>query len=382
MTPGAATQRNLLRVFRAIDGAGEITQSDLVDASGLATGAVSALLGRLIDTGLVEAESLRPGGRGRPQRLLRLADARTAVAAAQINGTSIVIHARSLNGAEVARATVAVDDRAIASVSATIRDGLASLLGGDPGERLLSTVVAFPGIEDSGSLRSMEMRWEAEPVDTLRGDLAHALRTEVQVENDGQLATLAEWTAQTAPKVDNVAVVLIEAGIGGGIVAGGHLLQQPPSWPGLGHAPVVRDGVRCPCGNRGCLETVASLAAIAAGAGAPSWSPPAEGTAGVVEKIVVRAADGDPDLLRGLDRAAVGLGALADTAAALIGTERIILTGTGARLTPWLTPEVVSGRASAVTRGTYGADAVIEGALLRAHTLGLSAAIARAASAD
>jgi predicted NBD/HSP70 family sugar kinase len=68
--------------------------------------------------------------------------------------------------------------------------------------------------------------------------------------------------------------VRLSAGIGAGVVAAGRLLLGAGGLAGeIGHLPVVQEGRVCRCGNRGCLETVASPVAIARLL-ADSWGQP------------------------------------------------------------------------------------------------------------
>ena len=58
--------------------------------------------------------------------------------------------------------------------------------------------------------------------------------------------------------------VRLSAGIGAGIITAGRLLVGTGGLAGeIGHVPVAQAGRVCRCGNRGCLETVASPVAIA-----------------------------------------------------------------------------------------------------------------------
>jgi N-acetylglucosamine repressor len=64
--------------------------------------------------------------------------------------------------------------------------------------------------------------------------------------------------------MDDFAMLDVSTGLGLGIVSGGRLLTGNSGMAGeLGHITVVPDGERCGCGNRGCLETVATDTAFA-----------------------------------------------------------------------------------------------------------------------
>ncbi|MFL3666121.1 MAG: ROK family protein, partial [Verrucomicrobiota bacterium] len=64
--------------------------------------------------------------------------------------------------------------------------------------------------------------------------------------------------------MNDFAMLDVSTGLGLGIVSGGHLLTGNSGMAGeLGHITVVPDGLRCGCGNHGCLETVATDTAFA-----------------------------------------------------------------------------------------------------------------------
>ena len=89
--------------------------------------------------------------------------------------------------------------------------------------------------------------------------LAEALGHPVAVDNDATCAALAEWQLGAARGFDDVVVVTLGTGIGGGLVCGGRLQRGTNGFAGeIGHMVVQPDGPNCPCGRRGCWERFAS----------------------------------------------------------------------------------------------------------------------------
>src|SRR5688500_18722436 len=89
------------------------------------------------------------------------------------------------------------------------------------------------------------------------------LRT--QILNDVRSITNGEWRFGAGRGVDTVAVFAIGTGIGGGLVINGQLHLGIGGTGGeLGHTIIDYNGLRCGCGNHGCLEAYASGPAIAA----------------------------------------------------------------------------------------------------------------------
>ena len=89
--------------------------------------------------------------------------------------------------------------------------------------------------------------------------LSERLGHQVWVENDATCATVAEWMVGAAQGVDDFMMVTLGTGIGGGVVAGGRVARGAHGFAGeIGHMVLDPDGVRCPCGRRGCWERYAS----------------------------------------------------------------------------------------------------------------------------
>jgi len=89
--------------------------------------------------------------------------------------------------------------------------------------------------------------------------LSEALGLPVAVDNDATCAVLAEWQRGAARGFDDVVLVTLGTGIGGGLVMGGHLQRGTNGFAGeIGHIVVQPDGPFCPCGRRGCWERFAS----------------------------------------------------------------------------------------------------------------------------
>lgn len=97
----------------------------------------------------------------------------------------------------------------------------------------------------------------------VRRRLESRLDRVVLVDNDANGAALAEWQVGAARGHDDVLVVTLGTGIGGGIVSDGRLVRGRNGFAGeIGHVVVVADGRTCACGRRGCWEQYASGTAL------------------------------------------------------------------------------------------------------------------------
>jgi glucokinase len=130
--------------------------------------------------------------------------------------------------------------------------------------RLLGAGIGVPGIIDkrTGMLRESPNLpgWDDYPV---RAEIERRLSATVVLENDANSAALGEKWLGAARETDDMCIITLGTGIGGGIVLGGRIWHGMTGMAGeVGHVTVVPDGLPCNCGNRGCAEQYASATAI------------------------------------------------------------------------------------------------------------------------
>lgn len=135
------------------------------------------------------------------------------------------------------------------------------------------------------------LAWRDEP---LRHHLQGALGLPVVVENDANAAAWGEFTFGAGADVDSLLMITVGTGVGGGIVVDGELMRGGFGMGAeVGHIRLVPDGVRCGCGNLGCLESYGSGSALVRTTRERVRTSPATG-AGLLER-----AGGDPDRIDG-----------------------------------------------------------------------------------
>lgn len=134
--------------------------------------------------------------------------------------------------------------------------------------RFLGVGVGAPGPLRVRAGRILRMAnlpgWDDVP---LRDRLASRLETAVSLDNDGNAAALGEYwmrrgagaESATASRADDLAMLTLGTGVGGGVILNGRILHGHYENAGeLGHMIVVPEGEPCACGQRGCLERYAS----------------------------------------------------------------------------------------------------------------------------
>lgn len=123
--------------------------------------------------------------------------------------------------------------------------------------------VGAPGSVDAEAgevLLAPSLGWSMVP---LRASLEKELGLPVFVENDGLTATLGVHLVELKSKPATMLGLFVGSSISGGLVVNGRVYRGGNGMAGaLGHMVVAVGGPKCACGNRGCLEALASRSAI------------------------------------------------------------------------------------------------------------------------
>jgi glucokinase len=143
-------------------------------------------------------------------------------------------------------------------------------LAGRPAADFLSIGVGIPGAVDSDTGRvAHAVNLGLENLELGRG-LNEEFGVPVKIENDvnaaafGAYHLLSGGRMGTRPGADSMAYLNLGTGLAAGLVLGGRLWRGSRGTAGeIGHIPVDPNGPLCTCGQRGCLETMASGSAVA-----------------------------------------------------------------------------------------------------------------------
>ena len=152
-------------------------------------------------------------------------------------------------------------DAVISEMAAAIH-GLAAKF--KHGSTLMGVGIGVPGIIDkrTGMLRESPNLpgWDDYPV---RDEIEKRLETAVILENDANAAAFGETWLGAAKGVDDVCMITLGTGVGGGIVQNGRIWHGMSGMAGeVGHVTIDPNGPKCNCGNHGCAEVFASATAI------------------------------------------------------------------------------------------------------------------------
>ncbi|HKB16030.1 MAG TPA: ROK family protein [Planctomycetota bacterium] len=247
----------------------------------------------------------------------------TFVKAAAVSGRGKIL-ARDRRPSEVARGARTVVANIAACVAAAAErarlDSARTIGVGVPGllDRRRGALLASPNLHPLVGF-------------PLRSALERATGARVLLENDANVAALGErWRGAGG---DDFLLFTLGTGVGGGLILAGELWIGPGGMAGeFGHVVVDADGPPCPCGARGCVESLASATsvvreareAIRSGRGKAFAPQQGEPTA---ETVARAARAGDPEARRIFEGAGRAIGVGIASTVQLLDLRRFVASG-------------------------------------------------------
>ncbi|MER6828299.1 ROK family transcriptional regulator [Streptosporangium sp. NPDC000563] len=361
---------NLAVVLRFVRGHAPCSRADIAASTGLNKATVSSLVADLIDRRLVRETGLTENRVGRPATMLVLDGSPYAAIGIEVNVDYVTAVAVDLSGEKLLSwrrsfpGAAGTAGQAMATVAGIVRRVVSRMAKEE--RQVLGLTVGVPGlIGTDGAVRvAPNLGWRDAD---LCGDLTKALRDPgfpVQVDNDANLAALAEHRFGPHAGTANLVYLTGEIGVGAGIILDGRLRRGGQGYGGeIGHIQIDPLGAECRCGRLGCLEAVAGIGAVLEHA---AISPAEVETE--LEEVARLARVGDERTLAVLSTVGHNLGKGVALLANLLNPEVVILGGYYVPLAPWLLPAVeaeIAGRTIAPDAG---------GCRVVASTLGYGAA--------
>ncbi len=268
----ALRELNRLRVIDALRQRGTASRSEIARHTGLSRTTVTTLVSDLQTRGLVveqpfgESQGSEAQGRGRPPTLLRLDPSVGAVVGIHFDHRHLRVAVADLSSTVLAERWQRLDvDHAATSALDAAADLVEVVLeeAGIERSRVVGAGVALSGpVDRDGTVGSTVILPGWEGLNAI-DELTRRLELPVSVDNDANLGALAEVSFGAGRGMSDVIYVMVASGVGAGIVLDGRLHRGVTGLAGeLGHVRVRAEGAVCRCGNRGCLETVASTDAM------------------------------------------------------------------------------------------------------------------------
>jgi glucokinase len=270
------------------------------------------------------------------------------VLAVDIGGTKLaaaLVHPDGRMGTPVTRPTPAGDAEAVWAVLASV---VTEAIGGAD--------VSGAGIGSAGPLDAVAgtvspvniPAWRGFPV---RDRLAALLGGRpVVLVNDAVAGAVGEFHHGAGRGVRAMLGMVVSTGVGGGLILDGRVYAGSTGNAGhIGHTVVDLHGDPCPCGSRGCVETITAGPAMVRWALARGWrgSPPGG------EALAASARGGDTVAVAAFERSATALAAAISSAAALCDLDRVVIGGGVSRAWDLLEPPLLTAL------GTYAGLAFV-----------------------
>lgn len=319
------------RVLRALHAHGPCRRADLVRLTSLSRSTVASLVAELVSRGIVTegSEPLFGNGQramGRPAAMISISPAAGYVVGVDIGHEHVRVAVCNLHGIAVAesltrREVDLAPHETLDLAAQQVTDALAEREIPRSAVIGLGLGIPAPVRTESGLIEAVGIMPGWVGINPA-GELQARTGLHVRVIHGADAGALAESTYGAARGVSNSIYVRLTAGIGAGIIVGGQPLPELSGLSSeLGHIQVVEDGQICRCGNRGCLETVASLAAIARLL-SQSWHRTITGP-----QVLQLLQAGDPGARRAMEDAGMHLGKVLAAAVNLLNPSLIMMGG-------------------------------------------------------
>lgn len=259
---GRALSRSL--VFGEIRKRGVTSRAHIVRTTGLSKATVSEVVAELVGLGLTREVGSENASLGRPRVILELVPEARLALGAEFSDDECRVVLIDLLARPVARVIRPVTDMSVNGMLGLLQECVTEVTRGVDASRILGIGVGVPAHvhPPSGTvIRSVVIKWENVP---LAQELLRRFPwPRVIVVARGHAAAWGEWWYGVGRNVSDLVYIRIGSGIGTGLVLSGALYMGQGFGAGdLGHVAVQPDGILCRCGNRGCLETLASSRAI------------------------------------------------------------------------------------------------------------------------
>ena len=224
---------------------------------------VNQLLNELCEENIIEMQGQGQSSGGRKPAVYALVETGFYVAGITINIHYTIISIFNSRNLVIAGPLVfPVHMKSDIGIFSRIRDHLyqiCSARGINP-SGIVAAGIEMPGLIDSES--GINKTYFPDVPD-LNLQLQKIFGITVYFENDAKVRAFAEQNFGLARGQQNVLMLHVDWGIGLGLIINGKLFKGKSGFSGeFGHLPVDENGLLCQCGKRGCLETVASGAAI------------------------------------------------------------------------------------------------------------------------
>ncbi|MAT14912.1 MAG: transcriptional regulator [Planctomyces sp.] len=264
-SPSSRIQPNLLRrlnermAIEILQKNGPCSRADLTRLMGISPPTASKTVASLLSQGLVEEVNAQQTTLGRPGKLLRFSSTKKQVIGVVLDIRKCWVGMCGFDGIISEQnshyfATPATYEELLDTIEDRIRLLMANC------DSTVGVGISAPGLTNSVDQRTVfSPNLHMTDGRTPGLDMSKRLGVDCILFQEMHALSLGERRFGAAQGLNDFAIIDISTGLGLGVFSGGRLLEGHHGMAGeLGHITVDRNGLLCGCGNRGCLETVAS----------------------------------------------------------------------------------------------------------------------------
>lgn len=232
-----------------------LSRADLARQTGLTRAAISLIVDELMADGMVKESALPADGhvRGRTPVLLKLRHEGAYAVGVRLTRRECRVGLCDLRGGVLCAQTLPLPENGH-GLTELLASTVDAILRDVPRQKVLGVGVSAPGpLDAQNGVILNPPGFEAYHGFAMEG-IARRLGLPVWLENDANAAALHNYMDGDFPGRDNFLLLTVNGGIGSGVIRRGKLLHECE----LGHMSLDLQGAKCACGNRGCLELLAS----------------------------------------------------------------------------------------------------------------------------
>ena len=252
------------RILELLQEYGPCSRADLTRRAAMSAPTISKAVDSLLESGLIEEGEARPSSIGRPARIVRLAKEKVQVIGVAVDSARCVLVTAGLDGSINSDRTLsAPTPRSYSALLDTLETLVRQLIR--PEVATVSIGLSVPGlIRSRAGVSVFSPNLHLTDGRTPARDLQDRLGISSTLIQETHALSLAERMYHSSESLDDFVMLDISTGLGLGVFTGGRLLEGHSGLAGeLGHITIDPHGRLCGCGNRGCLETVATDTAFA-----------------------------------------------------------------------------------------------------------------------
>ena len=256
------SHHNRLAIFSNIRRHGPVTKPKIAEATGLTAVTVTNVVRELESEGWVVRDGYAASSGGRRPVSYRIAAEAGTIIAVDAAGYQVDAAAIDLGGKILRRERTALNLERKTPTLAVI-ESITKMADEIGWNQIVGVGLAVPGIVEPSTgavLHSVPLGWRDVPLRTI---VENTFGWPAVVYNQTHAAVYGELDSAWSDDFECILYLHVGLGIGMGVVVDGRVHWGAHGMSGeLGHTVVEPEGPECECGNRGCLERLASVRAL------------------------------------------------------------------------------------------------------------------------